>query len=80
MADWDAVQAEHRAAGLAVETELRHRWEDVFDKLDGAGIEPPSGRGNEVLLDLAQWEQVARIVRRAQTHGLLRGSSDARRN
>lgn len=55
------------------------RWEDVFDKLAGVGLEPASGRGNEVLLDLEQWEQLARIARRAQTHGLLRGGSDARR-
>lgn len=79
MGNWADVQREHAAAGLEVEREHRHRWEDVFDKLDAVGIEPPSGRGNEVLLDLAQWEQVARIVRRAQSHGLLRGS-DARRN
>lgn len=72
MADWDAVPR------AEVEQARRRRWEAVFDKLEGAGFDSGNGRGNEMLLDLEQWEMLARVVRRAQAHNLLRSGSARR--
>lgn len=42
----------------------RERLERVYDRLVTAGVMPASGRGNEVLLTLEQWEEVAERLQR----------------